>query len=136
MFFLTYLLRHAIFCLQAKNSSGVIGFIPENYIVIIDENAVDSGHPADSQSIEGDNQTSFEEPDVSSPPPVKTPTPVLSPTSPPAVTVTSDQDDFPPPPPITPPSDSAQEVTSYSSGDTEVQQVTDSMENMTLPVGG
>ena len=124
---------------QAKNSRGVIGFIPENYIVYVDENAVDNTQAPENLSMEEDPRNSVDDADVAmvTSPVVSSPPPVEIPPAAPMVTVTDDQEDFPlPPPPITPPSDNTQEVTSYSSGDAEVQQVTNSMDNMTLPVGG
>ena len=64
------------------------------------------------------------------------PPPPETPVSPPADQVDIDITEFPPPPPtpISPPSsnDNTQEVTSYSSGDIEVQQTN----SMQLPLDG
>ncbi|XP_060586616.1 F-BAR and double SH3 domains protein 1-like [Ruditapes philippinarum] len=114
---------------RAKNSAGLIGFIPENYIVFVDENnsAVQHEDVVDTQYTEGEAHTSMEEPEISSPPPPMTPVTPTSPTSIPTIEE-PEECNFPPPPPDT------QEVTSYSSGDIEVQQTTSSMENMHLPL--
>jgi hypothetical protein len=77
----------------------------------------------------GEAHTSMEEPEISSPPPPMTPVTPTSPTSIPTIEE-PEECNFPPPPPDT------QEVTSYSSGDIEVQQTTSSMENMNLPLDG
>ncbi|XP_053400156.1 F-BAR and double SH3 domains protein 2-like isoform X2 [Mercenaria mercenaria] len=112
---------------RAKNSAGLIGFIPENYIVFVDDNntTVQNVDAVDNNYIEGEVHNSVEEPDLSSPPPPMTP---VTPTSPASIPTIEEPDDFPPPPPET------QEVTSYSSGDIEVQQTTNSMDNMHLPL--
>lgn len=108
---------------KARNSQGVVGFIPENYILILDENEEIVDAP-DFTLQHTDSYHSLEQ-DFPPPPP------------PDDMTAVDDQT-VELPPPVSPESvnEIAQEVTSYSSGDIEVQLATNTMaDGMQLPVG-
>ncbi|XP_052794395.1 F-BAR and double SH3 domains protein 2-like isoform X3 [Mya arenaria] len=135
---------------RAKNSNGVIGFIPENYIVMAEDGA-DTAEGSEqsaethsrasrtvSESTTTTTHSSVDDVDMSSSTPVITP---VTPTTPLSFPISQEieeeeeEEDFPPPPPPVVVESPTQEKTSYSSGDMEVQQTTDSMENMNLPLG-
>ncbi|XP_052228176.1 F-BAR and double SH3 domains protein 2-like isoform X2 [Dreissena polymorpha] len=117
---------------RAKNSSGVIGLIPENYIVVLEEEGSTTAQsPVNRHSVTKGTTfipSSADDADVGSPPPVSPSSPSFLPSI--EVHQGEEEGEFPPPPP---PPDSSQDVTSYSSSDMEVQQAT--MSNMSLPCG-
>ncbi|KAL4229991.1 F-BAR and double SH3 domains protein 2 [Mactra antiquata] len=123
---------------RAKNSKGLIGLIPENYIMFTEDgdqqttvSVTSSTSVTDSMDnntvIEANIRNSVDESDIGSPPAPVTPTSTTS------IPTIEEPEEFFPPPPMSPLD--TQEVTSYSSGDIEVQQTTNSIEIMQLPVG-
>ncbi|CAI9734468.1 F-BAR and double SH3 domains protein 2-like isoform X3 [Octopus vulgaris] len=128
---------------QAKDSQGQIGFIPESYVRFLEDGEQPSMQPTTTASMETyDPSSSLDMPSMSSPPHAALSTPDLPPAPdiPPATDLTAeeiraagqDNNDMPPPPDFTmtnhmePPSDVSHYdvASSFSSGDLEVQQAT------------